>query len=249
MIGLVHESGIKAVVNPAGAFVESLTAADGTALLFARRDMPNGKNRGGIPVCAPVFGPGETVGLNQHGFARNVRWAIVEQTESQVKLTLDNPASQVKDLPPLYAGCGMDLTIELLENGLRETLEIRNIGIEPFAANPAFHPYFPVHAGESAEHAGVLIDSREYQLSSAELAATQKINSVSSQAQLVAPHGIWTVTGDNLPYFAVWSEDAANFVCVEPTAGGYLTDNPGEAVNPDETKLYSMTILFNQNLA
>ena len=58
MIELVHESGIKAVVNPAGAFVESLTAADGTALLFARRDMPNGKNRGGIPGGAPVFGPG-----------------------------------------------------------------------------------------------------------------------------------------------------------------------------------------------
>jgi hypothetical protein len=74
-------------------------------------------------------------------------WEIVEQTESQVKLTLDNPVSQVKDLPPLYAGCGMDLTIELLENGLRETLEIRNIGIEPFAAKPCISPVFSNKGG------------------------------------------------------------------------------------------------------
>ena len=36
---------------------------------------------GGIPFCFPQFGPGE---IQQHGFARNVDWAVVEQSETKV---------------------------------------------------------------------------------------------------------------------------------------------------------------------
>lgn len=242
MIDLKHPNGSQATVNPNGAFVESWTTAGGKELLFTRRDMPSGKNRGGIPVCAPIFGPGETVGLSQHGFARNCQWEISDQTESQVKLTLDNLASQVKDLPPLYAGCGMDLTIELLENGLRETLEIRNIGVEPFMANPAFHPYFPVLAGASAEQAEVNIDEQLYQLTADELAATRKIDSNCSEARLTTIQGTWIVTGEGLPLFAIWSESPHDFICVEPTESGYLTDSLASEIQPNETKIVRMTL-------
>ena len=244
MIDIQHPNGFHAVVNPDGAFVESWSTADGMELLFARRDMPSGKNRGGIPLCAPIFGPGETVGLNQHGFARNCQWEISDQTESQVKLTLDKPASQVDGLSPVYAGCGMELTIRLLENGLQETLEVRNIGIEPFTANPAFHPYFPVLAGETAEQAKVVIDGRAHQIAADELIATRKIDSISSEAQLVTTRGTWTISGGGLPLFAVWSESPRDFICVEPTESGYLTDNPASEIQPNETKIFTMTLQF-----
>jgi galactose mutarotase-like enzyme len=206
--------------------------------------MPSGKNRGGIPLCAPIFGPGETVGLNQHGFARNCQWEISDQTESQVKLTLDKPASQVDGLPPVYAGCGLELTIRLLENGLQEKLEVRNIGIEAFTANPAFHPYFPVLAGETPEQAKVVIDGQAHQLAADELIATRKIDSISSEAQLVTSRGTWTISGGGLPLFAVWSESSRDFICVEPTESGYLSDSPASKIQPNETKIFTMTLQF-----
>jgi D-hexose-6-phosphate mutarotase len=242
MVTLASESREVLTVNPEGAFVESWLSAEGKELLFARRDMPEtGKNRGGVPVCAPIFGPGETVGLSQHGFARNCLWEVDEQTESQVKLSLDNPLSQVEDLPPVYAGLSMELTVELIAGGLRETLLLRNIGTEPCMVNPAFHPYFPVYPDGTAE---VIIDSRSYQLSDEELAATRKVDSLSSQAQLVTAQGTWTVTSEGLPLFALWSESPADFICVEPTESGYLIDNPAAELLPNASKTVSLTILF-----
>ncbi|QQS18765.1 hypothetical protein IPL68_01680 [Candidatus Saccharibacteria bacterium] len=228
--------------------MESWTAADGTEL-FARRNMPSGKNRGGIPVCAPIFGPGETVGLNQHGFARNCTWVVEEQKESQVKLSLDNPSSQVESLPPVYAGCGMELDLELLESGLCETLTIRNIGIEPFAVNPAFHPYFPVLADASAEQAEVTIDGRSYSFTTEGLLATQKIDSVGSTAILKTSQGTWTISGEGLPLFAIWSESPADFLCVEPTESGYLTDNLATQLQPNASMKISIEIAFIKNSA
>ncbi len=244
MIELTHKTGARAVVSPEGAFVESWTAADGTELLFPRRDMANGKNRGGVPVCAPIFGPGETVGLNQHGFARNCTWTVDEHTESQVKLSLDKPLSQAENLPPVYAGCAMEIKIELRENGLRETLTVRNIGVEPCAINPAFHPYFPVTPGDSAERAEVIIDGQKYRPSAAELLATRKIDSVGATAVLKTAQGTWTVTGEGLPYFAVWSESPEAFLCVEPTESGFLTDAPATQLLPNQTKMVAMNIVF-----
>jgi D-hexose-6-phosphate mutarotase len=244
MLELIHISGTKATINPEGAFVESWKAADGTDLLFARRNMASGKNRGGIPVCAPIFGPGESVGLNQHGFARNVKWKNAHQNESQVKLSLDNPLSQVEDLPPVYAGLSMELTIEIKENGLSETLLLKNIGIEPCLVNPAFHPYYPVDSSESAENVSVIIDGQTYNFTSDELAATRKIDSISSSAQFITSRGSWTVTGEGLPLFAIWSESPADFICVEPTESGYLSDNPASKLMPSETKTVCMTIQY-----
>jgi D-hexose-6-phosphate mutarotase len=208
--------------------------------------MPNGKDRGGVPVCAPIFGPGEMVGLNQHGFARNTVWTVDRQTESQVKLSLDTPASQVEGLPPVYAGLGLELTVEVLENGLRETLTLRNIGIEPCTVSPAFHPYFPIRPGESAENAAVTIGGIDYRLSAEELSATRKVDSADASARLTTSQGVWTITGEGLPFFAIWSESPTDFVCVEPTESGYLTDAPASELQPNEVKSVRMTIVHQQ---
>lgn len=244
MVTLASESREVLTVNPEGAFVESWLSAEGKELLFTRRDMPNGKNRGGIPVCAPIFGPGDTVDLNQHGFARNATWEIAAQTESQVKLTLDNPASQVEALPPVYAGVGMELTIELRENGIWEELILRNIGIDPCAINPGFHPYFPMADGESAEDALTTVDKVDHKLNSAELAATRKVDSTDARASLRTSQGIWHITSAGLPLFAIWSESPVDYICVEPTASGYLTDNPADELQPNETRIVSMLISY-----
>ncbi len=244
MVELQSATGYVAQINPTGAFVEFWTKADGTELLYARRDMSNGKNRGGIPICAPIFGPGDVVGLNQHGFARNCTWVVDEQTQSQVKLSLDNPASHVEDLPPVYAGCGLELVVALSENSLLETLIVRNIGIEPFTLNPAFHPYFPIGSDSSAVQAEISVDDQTYKLTEDELLATRKIDSTNSVARLQTTQGIWTITGEGLPLFAVWSESPRNFICVEPTESGYLGDTPPGELAPNESKIVSMVLTY-----
>lgn len=42
---------------------------------------------GGLPHCFPQFGPGV---IQQHGFARNLEWSIVDSTPSSVSLKLTN---------------------------------------------------------------------------------------------------------------------------------------------------------------
>ena len=73
---IVSEDGLRATINPEGAYIESLQPLHGSQLLFPRTEIGDDKSRGGVFACAPVFGPGDKVGLAQHGFARNFEWRI-----------------------------------------------------------------------------------------------------------------------------------------------------------------------------
>lgn len=42
---------------------------------------------GGLPHCFPQFGPGV---IQQHGFARNLEWDVVETTPSSISLKLSD---------------------------------------------------------------------------------------------------------------------------------------------------------------
>lgn len=42
---------------------------------------------GGLPHCFPQFGPGV---IQQHGFARNLEWDVVESSASSASLKLSN---------------------------------------------------------------------------------------------------------------------------------------------------------------
>lgn len=245
MVELLHASGAKAVINPAGGFVESWISAEGLPLLFARQTTPQGKNRGGIPVCAPIFGPGETVGLSQHGYARNLNWSIDEQKDTSVRLSLDNPLSQKDDLPPVYAGLGMELTVELLGTGVRETLVMYNVGIESCMVNPAFHPYFPLPSSGLAFDTQIIVDGQEQPLKDIDFAATRKVDTIREQtATLKTPQGDWTVISDGLPLFVLWTDSPSGYVCIEPTESGFLKDGPATELRPNESRSYSMTITF-----
>ena len=43
--------------------------------------LPRRPISGGIPFCFPQFGPGA---IQQHGFARNLDWEIIEQSDDKV---------------------------------------------------------------------------------------------------------------------------------------------------------------------
>ncbi|GJR24262.1 putative glucose-6-phosphate 1-epimerase [Tanacetum coccineum] len=112
-------------------------------LLFVRPDAVfNGQKpiSGGIPHCFPQFGPGP---MQQHGFARNSDWSIVDSdnVDGSPVITLeltDSPYSRAMwdySFQALYK-------ITLEKNSLSTELKITNTDKKPFSFTTALHTYF-----------------------------------------------------------------------------------------------------------
>ena len=86
-ITLKNAAGDSATVYPFGACVTSYVKG-GVDYLMVRPDAKMDGSKpisGGIPHCFPQFGPGA---IQQHGFARNLDWDVVEQTGEKVVFSL-----------------------------------------------------------------------------------------------------------------------------------------------------------------
>ncbi|PWA73880.1 galactose mutarotase-like superfamily protein [Artemisia annua] len=112
-------------------------------LLFVRPDAVfNGQKpiSGGIPHCFPQFGPGP---MQQHGFARNSDWSIVDSdnVDGSPVITLE-----LKDSP--YSRAMWDYSFQALykitldKNSLSTELKITNTDKKPFSFTTALHTYF-----------------------------------------------------------------------------------------------------------
>ncbi|KAL3527117.1 hypothetical protein ACH5RR_011773 [Cinchona calisaya] len=112
-------------------------------LLFVRPDAVfNGQKpiSGGIPHCFPQFGPGA---IQQHGFARNMNWSVVnsENVEGNLTITLE-----LKDGP--YSRSMWDYAFQALykvtldKKTLSTELRVTNTDQKPFSFTTALHTYF-----------------------------------------------------------------------------------------------------------
>lgn len=222
-------------IDSMGAYVRSLTNI-GRDLLFPAQQIGE-KVRGGMPVCAPIFGPGDAVGLKQHGFARDVEWMIAKQSDDTVRLTFE--ASSQKDIPDPYVGCAMSYTVKLRENMLSAVLTVANSGATAFVCSPGLHPYFVTDDATSVVISADV--SRHFDAS--ELAATQ----------FLPPHQEWVtvelkgasakLTSTTLQRYAVWSANPDRYLCVEPTWAGNLADQTIlPLLPPGEQKTFEMTL-------
>lgn len=247
VVRLEGQDGSIASINLNGAFLESLESPEGTQLLFPRQTV-DGKDRGGIPVCAPVFGPGDKVGLAQHGFARNLAWRSVEQGEDGITLVLDNPHLQDPSLEA-YADSEMRLNVTIGEGSLTMDLRIVNNGEESFIVSPGFHPYFPVNSENRAEE--VKVDGLSYP-TQALLESRVLKSSPDGVTEVVLPAGVVTLDSDSLNTPVVWSANPEKYICVEPTNGGPVTATDSQAnldnyrCNPGEEKRYAMSIVWGE---
>jgi glucose-6-phosphate 1-epimerase len=87
---LKNAGGDSAVVYPFGACVTSYVKG-GTDYLCVRPDAKLDGSKpisGGIPHCFPQFGPGA---IQQHGFARNLDWEVVEQSDDKIVMSEHQP--------------------------------------------------------------------------------------------------------------------------------------------------------------
>lgn len=232
MISLIH--GVtNATVNPEGAWVESLTA-NGEAVLFPKSELTNeageSKARGGMHVCLPNFGPGGDSGLAQHGFGRTSLWQIAQQDASSASLELKAPSAQ-------YNGLEATLTYQLGDNSLSADLSLTNAGGKPLRVAPGFHPYFALNESETV----VNINGKARELST--LADAEFIGA--ETIELATAERTIHLSQTNLTTWAIWTDKLGNYVCVEPTFGGYRfleAEQSDENLLPDQTRTYSVRI-------
>ena len=122
-------------------------SVDGEELLYLDEDTlaDAGKSvRGGVPILFPIAGrPPAGSPLKQHGFARNLRWRVVEQTADRAVLGLEADASTLALWPHEF---GLGFTYTLGDRSLTIEQRFENRGDAPMPIRPGLHPYFRVDA-------------------------------------------------------------------------------------------------------
>jgi glucose-6-phosphate 1-epimerase len=142
VLELRSEDGAGATVHLQGAQVLSWLPACGKQQLYLSKASsfePGVAIRGGVPVVFPQFsgrGP-----LQKHGFARNLRWTLLEKRTGRAKLRLTD-TTESRAMWPHPFELRLDITVE--EQVLEMWLHVRNTGEAPFSFMAALHTYLAV---------------------------------------------------------------------------------------------------------
>lgn len=151
-VRLSSENGSSSEIYLFGGVVTSYKDCDGDEFIAVRPDAKMDGSKpisGGLSHCWPQFGPGK---IQQHGFARNVNWDIVSQSESSVELEM-LPSEYTKEMWDKEFACRF--TVELTNDELKTTMKVENTGSdESFDFQAALHSYFTVSSLENLEIAG-----------------------------------------------------------------------------------------------
>lgn len=223
----------QATVSETGAWLESLTV-NGRPLLFPKAtlssDSGETRTRGGMHVCLPNFGPDLSGTLRQHGFGRESVWKVTERSASSVQLFLSGGSA-------VYDKLESQLTYGLTPTSITARLTLHNQGSTALRVAPGFHPYFWLDESETA----VAVNDQMYELASLPDTTFVTCDNVELRTSL----GHLTMHQENLPTWALWTDGLANYVCVEPTYGGYRfleIPTPNEHLTPGAEKTFSITI-------
>ncbi|KAK7406719.1 hypothetical protein VNO78_08349 [Psophocarpus tetragonolobus] len=150
---LTSPAGSEAEIYLFGGCITSwkVPSGSGKDLLFVRPDAVFNKKKpisGGVPHCFPQFGPGP---IQQHGFARNMDWTVVdsENSEGNPVVTLE-----LKDAP--YSRAMWDFSFHALfkvtlnAKSLSTELTVKNTDKKAFSFSTALHTYFHASASNAS---------------------------------------------------------------------------------------------------
>lgn len=117
----------------------------GEVLFVSARDDRHQESHGGVPVLFPRFGRDPEGRLPQHGFARDVEWAIGERHVDDAGRSTGTMT--LRSTPETRARWPHDFRLELvvvLGGSLTLTLRATNPGPGPFAFTGGLHSYLRV---------------------------------------------------------------------------------------------------------
>lgn len=139
-ITLSNAAGDSATVYTFGACVTSYVK-NGVDVLMVRPDAKMDGSKpisGGIPHCFPQFGPGA---MQQHGFARNLDWEVLEQTDSSVVFSLKESEYTLAMWPHAFEA---KYAVTLTDASLSTELTVTNTGDATFDFTAALHSYWSI---------------------------------------------------------------------------------------------------------
>jgi galactose mutarotase-like enzyme len=194
---------------------------DGVEILYLDKttlQSPNGKIRGGIPLCWPVAGPGTgfaggELPMPQHGVFRGESLEVTSVAAKSATLRL---ASNERTRAMFPFNFEIIYTICLIGNGIKCSLSMCNLGGVAFPVSPGWHPYFLCPAARKSE------------LTSPILGNTGLDNVSNFDFGLPSPAGgnasfdIPTVGrvslrfSPSIRHLQFWSLSDRDFVCIEP---------------------------------
>ena len=207
------------------------------------------------PILFPIVGrlkndtysiENKTYELPRHGFARNLEFQIVNQTESSVVFVLESNSETLKNYPfefelrLEYKLVGNELIMKYsVENKLKATMPF-SIGAHPaFVIENSFSDY-SLKFNQTEEFISYELNNEQFSNS------FRKINSENGQINLnyslfekdalVFKHlqsnkltllkknePVLSVQFEGFPYLGIWTKPNAPFLCIEPWCG--LADN------------------------
>lgn len=142
-VKLTSSGGGQAEIYLFGACITSWKPLNRDDLLFVRPDAVfNGQKpiSGGIPHCFPQFGPGT---MQQHGFARNVNWSLVDSENNNGDSAVTFELKETPYSQSMWDFCFQALyKVTLSSSNLTTVLTIRNTDNKPFSFSSALHTYF-----------------------------------------------------------------------------------------------------------
>jgi galactose mutarotase-like enzyme len=243
---LDHEANASVAIAPSrGGMVTRFVVGDSNILyLDAETLRDQTKNvRGGIPVLFPIAGrlPNDTyeVGgtayaMKQHGFARSLPWAIVDQAEdgrARLGLALA-PTLMTRAQYPFEFRLAATYVLE--EGRLTVQTSVSNLGDAPMPIRPGLHPYFHLVDSDKAaarvvteateaydNHAGALTTLRGPIDLTADVVDLHLLDHWPRTVRLTRPGERALELSLGLPdrVLVVWTERGKDFVCVEPWTG------------------------------
>ena len=221
----------RATIDLNGAWVTELSTDSGD-ILFPRQELRtksgDRKLRGGMHVCVPNFGPGGQSGQPQHGFGRTSEWKLVGHDMGYASMILLHGVGEYEELSSM-------LSFDLDEHSLSVTLSVIIRYDHPIHVAPGFHPYFLAKSGATLDDKLLDFD---------ELNGTQIISGNRRELEVGERH--ISLYSDELPRWAIWTDQLGPYVCVEPTRSGNSFERPNppsdELLTPDEQRTYTFTM-------
>lgn len=228
---LLHYNRARMSILTDGAYI-SILELGGQTILFPRTTLYlNGtkKLRGGMHVCLPQFGPAANTDLTHHGFGRASKWLVSQHNQTHAILTLSSLHSSYQHIT-----WQLDYSLPN-EYEARFRLNAVNHGTESVRIAPGFHPYFPA------------------QFSPFQLGSIHYDSQVLADPIFVSatPNAIFdnklhlSLEQENLPIYALWSDRADAYTCIEPTAAGDALLSPvteQQWLHANESKSYTLRI-------
>jgi galactose mutarotase-like enzyme len=238
------------VVPERGAIVTRFYAGGREVLYLDEATLqdPTKNVRGGVPILFPSPGRlegdrfargGKSGSMKQHGFARDLAWAVRDRGERDLVLSLESSERTLAMYPWRFR---LEARFALRGACLRFELRVENADADPMPFAFGTHPYFavpdkgrariPTRARQAFDNVTKqVVPFRGFELASGEV-DLHLVDHGSADARLDLGDGASVVlrASDEMRRWVVWTLPGRDFVCVAPWSAPANALNAGPVI-------------------